>query len=250
MYGVYLFADTDKHEQNQHPDTEPGQSESVLIVELIDPTKLISRYSAKSPRYCSPTSAPSLPPLALFRLRPATRRPTPSSSAVRRPLATARLASVQHARYTCTGEGEGGRKGGRLTRVRARGKITKRPLGDLSSTPCRSSRYHAPPPDRSISRGGDRNLFEEFNLKNGRYSIFWHRPSPLTVSFLSKDGLTSSIDDLGRQTNNLRAFPLFVPFSRLERSPRASSKKALQPAREDDIRVYIRERYRLLLKQG
>lgn len=76
MYGVYLFADTDKHEQNQHPDT-PGQSESVLIVELIDPTKLISRYSAKSPRYCSPTP-PVLPLLALFRLHPGTGPPDSS----------------------------------------------------------------------------------------------------------------------------------------------------------------------------
>lgn len=75
MYGVYLFADTDKHEQNQHPDTEPGQSESVLIVELIDPTKLISRYSAKSPRYCS--LLPPLPPCL----------PSPSSASARPPAA-------------------------------------------------------------------------------------------------------------------------------------------------------------------
>lgn len=121
MYGVYLFADTDKHEQNQHPDTEPGQSESVLIVELIDPTKLISRYSAKSPRYCSPTSAPSLPPLALFLLRPATRRPTPSSSAVRRPLATARVSYPSNALRTRArgGGGGGGRRIGGPINTRA-----------------------------------------------------------------------------------------------------------------------------------
>ena len=79
MYGVYLFADTDKHEQNQHPDI-PGQSESVLIVELIDPTKLISRYSAKSPRYCSPTLQPSC---LSSRSSASTRAPAPSP--LRRP---------------------------------------------------------------------------------------------------------------------------------------------------------------------
>ena len=112
MYGVYLFADTDKHEQNQHPDI-PGQSESVLIVELIDPTKLISRYSAKSPRYCSPTPA-VLPLLAFFRLHPSTGPlPSPSSSTTapfdapvphprRPPTFLATVSYIQDVLYTCT----------------------------------------------------------------------------------------------------------------------------------------------------
>lgn len=64
----YLFADTDKakmryqHKSNIYTyiqDRKRGErvrERVFLIVELIDPTKLISRYSAKSPRYSLPPS--------------------------------------------------------------------------------------------------------------------------------------------------------------------------------------------------
>lgn len=93
----------------------------------------------------------------------------------------------------------------------------KRPLGDLSSTPCRSSRYHAPSRSNSIDLflEGNRSLSKEFNLKNAHRLLFDFFGIVL-YPFLTEGELTSFTDDLGRQTNNLRAFPLFVLPLRLK----------------------------------
>lgn len=141
-------------------------------MELIDPTKLISRYSAKSPRYCSPTSAPALPPLALFRLRPPGHPPPHpfASSAVRRPLATARL-RIRPPRSSCTCTGGGGRQGGgrpinTRASTRENNETAARRERSLPSTACHLCRYRVDttPPSIKFDRSAPRNL-EQFNLK-------------------------------------------------------------------------------------